>query len=182
MSLKSFDTVEFPLQCFFAGYHQFFQNLSSLFPSSFHASVPIIHFQRAARLFCWKAKHFSIGLKVNKAQNTVSGLQGFGGILFCFPHWSQSWLQVFWGVFCPNTLPCVFCTCCSFTGQEPYRDWWIINTQLASVINQLSQESVYNTTKLKQIHWKKWENGCQSCKLPRMCFEEDFRKWQKKKK
>lgn len=76
MSLKSFDTVEFPLQCFFAGYHQFFQNLSSLFPSSFHASVLIIHFQRAARLFCWKAKHFSIGLKVNKAQNTVSGLWG----------------------------------------------------------------------------------------------------------
>lgn len=77
-----------------------------------------------------------------------------------------------------SRLPGVFCTCCSFTGRNHYRDWSIINTCLAGVTNQLSQEDSCKNylTVTNTFKYSKWENACQSYKPPNIYFEEDFKK------
>lgn len=61
-----------------------------------------------------------------------------------------------------SRLPGVFCTCCSFTGRNHYRDWSIINTRLAGVTNQLSQEDPCKNylTVTNTFKYSKWENAC----------------------
>lgn len=174
-------------QCFCWRVLSLFLKLPNSFPSHFHASVFVVHFPESSYTVLLKSKtqntfwnnYVTSHWPLNNVQTTKPGLQGYGHLpqLPSFVGFSPG-CRCFQVPSVSEETPCVFCTCCSLAGRNHYHEWSIINTCLASVTNQLSQEGSCKTTSLQQIHSNK--TGVKmhaSHKLPRICFEEDFKKW-----